>query len=98
MALQPANVQQQQQQPQQQQSSTALSQPQPQAAQATPQPQALAPVQRAARTINESLQRDANFPDLDTYVRRESRACYQCSQLTCVRGHLVRVRTPFPSI
>lgn len=31
----------------------------------------LQPVQRAARTINETLQKEANFPDLDSYVRRE---------------------------
>lgn len=28
------------------------------------------PVQRAARTINEVLQREAGFPDLDSYVKR----------------------------
>lgn len=33
-------------------------------------PQALRPVQRAARTINDILQREACFPDLDSYVRR----------------------------
>ena len=32
----------------------------------------LLPVQRAARTISEVLQRDASFPDLDSYVKRES--------------------------
>lgn len=53
----------------QQQSSQLVAQPQ--AAQPQPQAPALAPVQRAARTINESLQRDASFPDLDSYVRRE---------------------------
>jgi hypothetical protein len=29
------------------------------------------PVQRAARTINEVFQREASFPDLDSYVRRK---------------------------
>jgi nuclear pore complex protein Nup155 len=36
-----------------------------------PQAQSLQPIQRAARTINEVLQKDANFPDLDSYVRRK---------------------------
>jgi nuclear pore complex protein Nup155 len=31
----------------------------------------LQPIQRAARTINETLQKEANFPDLDSYVRRK---------------------------
>jgi nuclear pore complex protein Nup155 len=31
----------------------------------------LQPIQRAARTINEVLQREASFPDLDSYVRRK---------------------------
>lgn len=33
--------------------------------------QSLQPIQRAARTINEVLQREASFPDLDSYVRRK---------------------------
>lgn len=33
--------------------------------------QALQPIQRAQRTINEVLQREASFPDLDSYVRRK---------------------------
>ncbi|KAE9363359.1 putative nucleoporin [Stipitochalara longipes BDJ] len=33
-------------------------------------PQAQKPIQRAARTINEVLQREASFPDLDSYVRQ----------------------------
>lgn len=47
------------------------------AAQTTPQSltslqnRLLQPIQRAARTINETLQKEANFPDLDSYVRRE---------------------------
>jgi nuclear pore complex protein Nup155 len=45
-------------------------QPNPQSRQALA-PQALPPVQRAARTINEVLQREASFPDLDSYVRRK---------------------------
>ncbi|TAQ83782.1 hypothetical protein B7494_g7897 [Chlorociboria aeruginascens] len=32
--------------------------------------QALPPIRRAARTINEFLQRDASYPDLDSYVRQ----------------------------
>ncbi|KAE8443895.1 hypothetical protein EG329_001304 [Mollisiaceae sp. DMI_Dod_QoI] len=44
-------------------------QPNPQSRQPPP-PQALPPVQRAARTINEVLQREASFPDLDSYVRQ----------------------------
>ena len=31
----------------------------------------LQPVQRAARTINEVLVKDLQFPDLDSYVRRK---------------------------
>ncbi len=44
--------------------------PNPQSRQVPP-PVALQPIQRAARTINEILQRDASFPDLDSYVKRE---------------------------
>ncbi|PQE28872.1 non-repetitive nucleoporin protein [Rutstroemia sp. NJR-2017a BBW] len=33
------------------------------------QPQPLQPIQRAARTINEVLQREESFPDLDSYVK-----------------------------
>lgn len=36
-----------------------------------PQNQSLQPIQRAARTINEVLLKEANFPDLDSYVRRK---------------------------
>lgn len=32
----------------------------------------LQPIQRAARTINEVLQKEASFPDLDSYVKRKS--------------------------
>ncbi|KAI6248804.1 Nucleoporin [Erysiphe necator] len=32
--------------------------------------QAMRPVQRAARTINDVLQREASYPDLDSYVRQ----------------------------
>jgi len=49
---------------------TSAGSQQQQVAQTQTQPRALLPVQRAARTINEVLQRDANFPDLDSYVRR----------------------------
>lgn len=35
-----------------------------------PQAPSLKPVQRAARTINEVLRKDANFPELDSYVKR----------------------------
>lgn len=35
------------------------------------QSQALKPVQRAARTVNEVLRKDANFPELDSYVKRK---------------------------
>ena len=35
------------------------------------QPQVLKPVQRAGRTINEVLRKDANFPELDSYVKRK---------------------------
>lgn len=36
-----------------------------------PQAQVLQPIERAARTINEALQKEASFPDLDSYVKRE---------------------------
>jgi nuclear pore complex protein Nup155 len=39
--------------------------------QQAPLTRSLQPVQRAARTINEILQKEANFPDLDSYVRRK---------------------------
>jgi len=45
-------------------------QPNPQSRQISP-PVPLQPIQRAARTINEVLQREASFPDLDSYVKRE---------------------------
>lgn len=35
------------------------------------QSRTLQPIQRAARTINDILLREANFPDLDSYVRRK---------------------------
>jgi hypothetical protein len=35
------------------------------------QSQPLLPVQHAAKTINKVLQRDASFPDLDGYIKRE---------------------------
>ena len=39
-----------------------------------PQAPSLKPVQRAARTINEVLRKDANFPELDSYVKRTLRS------------------------
>jgi nuclear pore complex protein Nup155 len=42
----------------------------------------LLPVQRAARTVNEVLQRDASFPDLDSYVKRELSPEMSLLQLT----------------
>ena len=45
-------------------------QPNPRSREVAP-PAALQPVQRAARTINEVLQREASFPELDSYVKRE---------------------------
>ena len=33
------------------------------------------PVQRAARTINEMLRRDANYPELDSYVKSKMAGC-----------------------
>ena|SRR2546421_10693025 len=35
--------------------------------------QTLKPIERAARTINEALQLEARFPDLDSYVGRKYR-------------------------
>lgn len=34
------------------------------------QNRSIQPIARAARTINDVLQQEANFPDLDSYVRR----------------------------
>lgn len=59
-----------------------------------PAPRALPPVQRAANTINEVLKRDANFPEIDTYVRRKYAGPFlHSTQLTMGfrRGHLVRL-------
>jgi nuclear pore complex protein Nup155 len=43
---------------------------QTQQSQAPPQAPPLQPVQRAARTVNEVLQRDSSFPELDSYVKQ----------------------------
>ncbi len=58
---------------QQTQSSNAAQVVQQQTPQLRPisQSQSLQPIQRAARTINEFLQRDEAFPDVDSYVRRK---------------------------
>lgn len=62
--------QQQQQQQQSQQLATTNAQQQQPAQAQQQQSQSVQPVQRAARTINDVLQRDANYPDLDTYLKR----------------------------
>lgn len=36
----------------------------------TPQAQTLKPIQRAGRTVNDVIRRDAAFPELDTYVKQ----------------------------
>ena len=36
-----------------------------------PQSAAVPPVIKAARAVNEFLQSDENFPDLDSYIRRK---------------------------
>jgi nuclear pore complex protein Nup155 len=41
-----------------------------------PQRETLQPIQRAARTINEVLQREANFPDLDNYIKQTASVEY----------------------
>ncbi|KAG9238935.1 putative nucleoporin [Amylocarpus encephaloides] len=49
-----------------------------QTAQSSPRPsQASQPIQRAARTINEYLQREASFPELDSYVRQGMSSDYE---------------------
>jgi nuclear pore complex protein Nup155 len=58
-------------QPQQNSAPQQQQQPQPAQLQALPQNRQLEPIQRAARTINDVLQKEANFPDLDSYVRRK---------------------------
>ncbi|RKF57606.1 Nucleoporin NUP170 [Erysiphe neolycopersici] len=44
--------------------------------------QELRPVQRAARTINDVLQREASYPDLDSYVRQGISSDYHVSNST----------------
>jgi nuclear pore complex protein Nup155 len=63
---QPPIAQPQQQQPQQQQPQ----QPQ-QTAHALPAPPAESAIERAARTINNQLDRDNRYPPLEAYVGRE---------------------------
>ncbi|KFY49278.1 hypothetical protein V496_10134 [Pseudogymnoascus sp. VKM F-4515 (FW-2607)] len=48
------------------------------------QSQALKPVQRAGRTINEVLRKDANFPELDSYVKQGISSDYE---IPSVLGH-----------
>lgn len=43
---------------------------------AKPTIEAASPIDRAARSINESLNQEAKFPELDSYVGRESRPLY----------------------
>ncbi len=45
--------------------------------QAQPQAHNLKPVQRAARTINDVLRRDAHFPELDSYVKQGISSDYE---------------------
>lgn len=52
-------------------SNTAAGPPAGQPVREAPAPQILQPIQRAARTINDVLLREASFPDLDSYVRRK---------------------------
>ncbi|OBT97132.1 hypothetical protein VE01_04801 [Pseudogymnoascus verrucosus] len=52
--------------------------------QAQSQSQALKPVQRAGRTINEVLRKDANFPELDSYVKQGISSDYE---IPSVLGH-----------
>ncbi len=54
--------------------SQALSQQPQQDGQGTARPQLeqMRPVERASRTINEALDQDARYPELDSYVSRES--------------------------
>jgi hypothetical protein len=59
---------------------SSLSQPQPQSQsqpqqqqQALPAPPTESPIERAARTINNMLDRDCRYPSLEGYIGRESR-------------------------
>ena len=45
--------------------------PQPPQSRQQPQTQSLPPIARAARTISDVLQREASFPEIDSYVRRK---------------------------
>jgi nuclear pore complex protein Nup155 len=51
---------------------SSMSQPQPQQQQALPAPPVESPIDRAARTINNMLDKDSRFPALEAYIGRES--------------------------
>jgi nuclear pore complex protein Nup155 len=56
----------------QRQSSMSQPQPQPQPQQqALPAPPVESPIERAARTINNMLDRDSRYPSLEGYIGRE---------------------------
>lgn len=79
--------------PRRRQSTSAPSTGRDQVAPVTTQKQVLAPTQRAARTINEVLQREAAFPELDSYVRREVVQHGEGIKLIPRRGYIFRLRT-----
>jgi hypothetical protein len=62
---------------------------------------AMTPVQRAARTINDTLAFDARYPDLESYVTRKftclrNQNCLKCKKLTFgdQRAHLKTMTLP----
>lgn len=58
------------------------------------------PIERAARTVNDTLTQEARYPDLDSYITREclesadsvSRGARESSDAKCLcRGNIVRL-------
>lgn len=52
------------------------------------------PIERAARTINDTLTQEARYPDLDSYITREFACSYALSGLEADRsdrGNIIRL-------
>lgn len=57
-----------------------------------PRSEAVPPVIKAARAVNDFLQSDENFPDVDSYIRRKCFEETKGSWLTWYRGCVCRIR------
>ena len=58
----------------------------------SPSAEALRPIERASRTINQTLEQESRYPALDTYVSRERSKCPTVSaMLTFRRGIFFRL-------